>query len=500
MLNKFTSLTLNISASIAISLVASAVQAQPFRSAEPGERVHRYQIQIGEQIETANIEICFEGKAPEYLSIESKRGNRDLIKYPQSKQGRIEIQGRYWKTKFLPNNACLDYSVSLKRHHAKRTKESKSRKNIAYIETNTWLWLPETSKEQVDISLSFELPKWASISAPWQRTQLSKKEFLMGPQPQDWGYTLLIGDFEHKMSPISPGHYLNIATMRELPKKDKIISWLTNTAQSLENYLGDYPTAQTQIIVIAKTKMKQGPVPWGDFSRGNGFGIRFVIVPGYDIQEFYNDWTVTHEFSHQLLPKIHYDDIWLSEGLSSYLQYVLMGQSGILQKDKAWHRIYKGLQRGEKGTKKVTAEPLKETSGRRKSGGRSGRTMRIYWSGALYFLQADLALRQQSEGKVGLNQILLKLNRCCINGEKIWRGQALANKLDQLSETKIFGILYRDFSNSEKFPKYQSTFKQLGIAFSNTNESNSKVPNSKSLKLKIKQDSFADKIMDAASK
>jgi len=447
--------------------------------------VHQYKIEIDDNIANATVNICFDGQAPEYLAVDSENGNTDLVEFPHSKQGRIEIQGRYWKTKYLPDNACLDYVVDIKRHLAKRTKLSKNRKNIAYIETNTWLWLPEVSSEENDIALSFNLPKWASISAPWHQTDLARHDYLLGHQPQDWGYTLLIGDFERRLFEISPGHHLDIAHTRELPNNTEISKWLTETAKAVEHYLGDYPTPQTQIIVIEKDKLKHGPVPWGDFSRGNGFGIRFVIVPSYNIEAFYADWTATHEFTHQLLPKIHYDDIWLSEGLSSYLQYVLMGQSGRLEKEQAWYRIYKGLKRGEKGTQKVRKEPLYLTSNRRKSGGRSGRTMRIYWSGAAYFLKADLALRQHSEGKIGLNDILLKLNHCCIQGDKIWRGDELAAKLDELSNTKIFLESYKDISNSSKFPEFNSVFEQLGMT----------IPASGASKVRLKKNSHAWNIM-----
>lgn len=446
---------------------------------------HQYQIVIDEEIANASVQVCFDGAAPEYLTVDSNKGNRDLVGFPQSKQGSIEIQGRYWKTKYLPENACVNYIVNLERHHAKRTKNSKSRKNIAYIEKNSWLWLPETPNKDNQIRLNFKLPEWAEISTPWLQTKLSKHSFLLSQEPQEWGYTLLIGDFERHISEVSKGHFLNIASTRKLPKKEEITTWLTDTAKALESYLGVYPVQQTQIILISKSKIKHGPVPWGDFSRGNGFGIRFVIVPSFEIKDFYADWTATHEFSHQLLPNLEYDDIWLSEGLSSYLQYVLMGQSGVLKKEEAWQRIYNGLKRGEKGTAKIKAEPLKLTSSRRKSSGRAGRTMRVYWSGAAYFLKADLALRQQSDGAIGLDDILLKLNRCCIKSDKKWKGEELATKLDELSNSKIFLSSYQSMSSSSSFPEFEELFKLLGVS----------VPSAEATEVAVEQGSYAWEIM-----
>ncbi len=294
----------------------------------------------------------------------------------------------------------------------------------------------------------------------------------------------MVGDFDFRQERISNGHYLNIASVNSMSKSLEINRWLVDIAQSVQNYLGDFPSQQTQIILISKSGKKRGPVPWGDVSRGNGLGLLFVIAPSYNIEEFYADWTASHEFSHLLLPKIHYDDIWLSEGLASYLQNVIMAQAGQFSKEEAWLRIYKGFERGKKGADKIKNEPLSLTSSHRKGGGRSGRTMRIYWSGALYFLKADIALRQQSGGKVGLKDVLLKLRNCCLKYSKTWSGATLSKKLDSLSNSKIFSSLYQEFSNGTQFPEYQSTYKQLGISFSDKNE------------LSFKKNSLAHKIVE----
>jgi len=295
----------------------------------------------------------------------------------------------------------------------------------------------------------------------------------------------MIGDFKVDHPKVAKGHHLNIASVHGMQKSAAINRWLTDIAKGVDHYLGGYPIAQTQVIVISKNKLKSGPVPWGDFSRGNGFGIRFVVKTDNEIENFYADWTAAHEFSHQLLPKIHFDDIWLSEGLSSYLQYVLMGQMGSLSQEKAWSRLYSAFQRTKKSIAKSRAEPLLETSKNWGEGHHRDRRMRVYWSGALMFLKADVALRKKSNGQTGLNDILLKLNQCCIKGPKIWRGKNLVKQLDHLSTSNIFSELYREFANNSGFPSYDKTFEQLGIILPTDNKQT----------LVIKKDSIARTIM-----
>jgi hypothetical protein len=279
---------------------------------------------------------------------------------------------------------------------------------------------------------------------------------------------------------------LNVASIRGMKKKEKLHQWIRDTAKALENYLGEYPVKDTQVIVIPKTKKKHGPVPWGRLLRGNGMGILFVVIPDLPMEDFYTDWTATHEFSHMLIPNLEWDNKWLSEGLASYLEYVLMAQSEWISKEKAWIGIYEGLQRGEKGTEKLGRETLRATARTRGRSHRGGSRMRIYWSGALYFIKADLALRQQSNNKVGLSDILLKLNRCCVNHTKIWSGSFFAQKLDDLSNSKIFSDLYGEFWNGRSYPEYESTMKELGVSVN---------PNHPE-KLKIEKNSLAALIME----
>jgi len=446
--------------------------------------VHQYTIDIDKNLTSAKVRICFDGQPPSYLVVESKLANRDLIRFPQSAQGNVEIQGRYWVTRSLPSGACLDYQVSIERHKAKSSKVREKPVNVAYIEDNTWLWLPDELDKKDDVELTFNLPLNTNISTPWHPINLTENKFLLGHQPNDWSYSIMLGEFEVNHYPISPNAVLNVATVSAMKNKKQLHQWLQDTAKALKNYLGKYPVRDTQVIVVPKTKKKNGPVPWGQVLRGGGMGILFVVIPELPMEDFYADWTATHEFSHLLIPNLEWDNKWLSEGLASYLEYVLMAQSKWISKEKAWNGIYRGLQRGAKGTKKLN-ESLKETSQGRGHRYRRGVTMRIYWSGALYFVKADLALRQSSKNKVGLNDILLKLNQCCVDHTKSWSGKFLSQKLDEISNSKIFSKLYQELWHSTNFPEFETTMRQLGISVDSRNPE----------KLTLTKGSFADLIM-----
>jgi len=441
---------------------------------------YQYSVEFEDSLASAKIRVCFDGEQDDYLEIDRFVAYRSLTEKPLIKESNtdIEIEGRFWNVKGLNKNTCIKYSISfeenllkadLGKNNAGRRGLSNSKRNktILHLEENNWLWLPEKYDSLDTIDIKLILANQYQVSTPWQPLNSKRHHYRLGHEPQDWGYHIVIGDIKVAEIEIGENPRITIATINASNKTKSntqaIEQWLENIANSIKNYLGQYPLKHMQVVVYPKAGIKGSPVPWGEISRGNGLGILFVIRPDHAIEDFYDDWTASHEFAHSLLPKLRYRDIWLSEGLASYLQYVLMAQNNQITKEQSWTRIYKGLQKGLKGTQSVKREKLLDVSDNRKRGSRSGRTMRIYWSGAAYFLTADIRLRKGSKGKVGLNDVLLKLSNCCLKGNKVWSGGALASKLDELSNTTIFSILYKNMAYSSEFPKFNKEFESLGF-------------------------------------
>jgi hypothetical protein len=432
-------------------------------------RTHQYVVTLDKALTKAEVTICFDGKAPEYLAVDYKKATKDLIEFPKADRGHIEFQGRYWKTKNLKDNACIQYKSDIS-SHLYRPKSSRQKEiKISFQSDNTWLWLPESFLDNENAEITFNLPRNYQVSAPWQPITLGNhkenrrvKRFKIGHTPHDWGFTVVIGEFMLKKIRLNQTE-INLAILPNLKQKDELEQWVVDSFRSLNRYLNVIPLTHLQVILLENKRFKKGPVPWGDVKRGGGLAIRFVVNSRRAIEEFYADWTATHEFSHLLLPNIDRQDRWMSEGLASYLQYILMAQAGHITQQQAWQKLYEGFQRGIKGTEKIKSESLTQATKGRSNGDRYGRTMRIYWSGAAYFFIADWQLRELSQGKQTLADVLLKLNQCCIGSPKEWQGERLAQKMDELSETNIFTPLYTEIANSSKFPSTEKAFEALGI-------------------------------------
>ena len=88
--------------------------------------------------------------------------------------------------------------------------------------------------------------------------------------------------------------------------------------------------------------------------------------------------------------------------------------------------------------------------------------MRVYWSGAWYFLAADTRLRMQSGGKLSLDDALEKLNRCC--ADTPLSVPDMVDKLDELNRVVLFRPLYEDLIASTAVPPFETIFASLGIS------------------------------------
>lgn len=241
-------------------------------------------------------------------------------------------------------------------------------------------------------------------------------------------------------------------------EKIKLEQWLTKAAHTARQLYGQLPLPKSRIVIHRSRRTSNSPVPWAKPIRAGSQGIEFYVDVDQPLKSFLSDWTAPHEFSHLFIPYPGQQDLWLSEGFASYYQNVLMAREGILTPEAAWRKLYEGFARAERD--RNGRWNLRELSADRR--GRGG-TMRVYWSGALLFLEVDLALRRSSEGRQSLDNVVEAFNSCCRDEKHSWRGVELMAKFDQLSGTGLFSNLYRRYAESTAIPDHRPLFKELGL-------------------------------------
>ncbi len=124
-----------------------------------------------------------------------------------------------------------------------------------------------------------------------------------------------------------------------------------------------------------------------------------------------------------------------------------------------WQNLYAGFERGRKSNPELSPNEATRRSVR-------GSRMKVYWSGAALALMADVELRERSSGKESLDDVLDRLQDCCLPSTRTWSGLELFEKLDTLVSEPLFVGLYRRFPDTEGFPDTSEVYTRLGLSIS----------------------------------
>ena len=243
-------------------------------------------------------------------------------------------------------------------------------------------------------------------------------------------------------------------------KAAELVEWIRSTADNINLTYGRFPNPAPRIIVIPTTRRSWGggsAVIYGQVTRWNQETVELFVNPDRPIEEFYKDWTATHEFSHLMLPLLRQRYRWISEGFATYYQNVLMSRAGHYTPELAWQRLSEGFERGRASRPELSPNDA-ATAGIRRA------RMKVYWSGAAVALLADIELRRRSAGKESLDTVLGELQACCLPSRRLWTGHRLFGKLDSFLDTPVFMPLYRQYADTDGFPRMAPVLADLGVA------------------------------------
>ena len=424
--------------------------------------VHRYEIIVDGGLDRFKVHACFEGKAPSTLAAESD-GARFYLESMRVGDRSLEPEGDRVTLGAVPDNTCVDYTVKLDpAKGAAQSGGTETRRIGGGMLTAIGDWLWRTPDADASLELRFRVPQGIEVSTPWQREldAQGRAFFTAGPTPANWPGIVAFGHFKPRDIEV-PGAVIHVALMSlDTPAyEEKFVRWITGAARNAAQLHGRFPVASLQ-IVVAPTPRGRGPVPWAYVSRGGGPAIHLFVNATRPVEEFEQDWSLTHEMSHLFLPYVVSRDAWLYEGVPTYLQNELMARGGAITADEAWRRMQSGFVKGAAVAPGLSVVRANE----RVAFG--GVYLRVYWAGAAMMLAADLQLRADSGGTQSLDSALEQLARCCATEYRRWTAAEVMARLDELTGTTIFSDVMRAQLVAEGFPDYRSTFGKAGIDIS----------------------------------
>ena len=238
------------------------------------------------------------------------------------------------------------------------------------------------------------------------------------------------------------------------PKRIEMLHrWVEEAARATTLPSGRFPLRTARVRISEIDSRSTSPVPWGQTSRRDEVSVLLYVRRGANYEQLRADWTAVHEFSHLAHPYLGERGRWLAEGLASYHQNVLRARAGLLAPEEGWRRLDAGFRRGEA----AGPGPSLETLGRQRGG-----TMRVYWAGAAYWLEMDLALRR--DHGTALPDVLGRYADCCLVGTAQVTPEAFVAALDRIAGVDLFERRHREYADATTFPSLDNSYRALGIA------------------------------------
>jgi hypothetical protein len=223
--------------------------------------------------------------------------------------------------------------------------------------------------------------------------------------------------------------------------------WVERSARIVAQYYGHF----TAHLLMLQLEIVPGSgVHGGRTTNDSGLLIQASVGRDTTAADLAADWVLVHEMVHLALPEVGRRHNWLAEGLATYVEGMARAQFGNRAISDVWaeyrHSMPFGLPKAGEGG-------MDET----RSWGRT------YWGGALFCLQADVALRQQTGNRYGLQTAL----RAILNETGGYGSERDIEEVlrigDAATGTQVLQNLYRDVRTTAVTPDLDLLWKRLGV-------------------------------------
>jgi hypothetical protein len=224
-----------------------------------------------------------------------------------------------------------------------------------------------------------------------------------------------------------------------------IIQWTQTAARAVSSYLGAYPVSHVDVYV--GTGDDSGNISGVEFN-----GTRIVIGLGSELTEaeLADSWVMTHEMFHLALPILPHTAKWASEGLSDYLEPIARAGIGTLPPQRVWGEFARDM---PQGLPQPGDEGLDKTH----------TWARTYWGGTIFWLMADVEIRQRTKGTKSLVDALHAILAAGGNGTAEWSLQQVLDVGDRATGTHVLIELHDQYAPKPAVPDLNQLWQQLGI-------------------------------------
>ncbi len=227
---------------------------------------------------------------------------------------------------------------------------------------------------------------------------------------------------------------------------DAIAAFVTRQGRAVAGYFGRLPVDGTLVLVIPAERGMHGAT-----MGGGGASVLYFLGRSASADVLERDWVLAHELIHTGLPSLPRRQHWAEEGFASYLEPIARARAGLLPTSQVWRELIEGLPNGlpDPGDRGLDNTPT------------WGRT---YWGGALFWLLADVRIRERTGNRRSLDDALRALITQGGTISAHWRLSQALEVGDRAVRLSVLEDLHEEMGSQPLAVDLGALFHRLGAA------------------------------------
>ena len=223
--------------------------------------------------------------------------------------------------------------------------------------------------------------------------------------------------------------------------------WVATATRAVSAHFdGRFPVAHVDLYV--RFDDRRGKVHGGVTYGGRRINIRI----GRDARaaDLDKDWTLTHEMFHLAFPSLDEQYHWMEEGLSVYLEPIARARIGNMAVDQFWRETIEGMPQG-----------LPEAGDRGLN--RTHTWGRTYWGGALFWMLADVRIREKTQNRRSLDTAIRAILAAGGDGSVHWPVERVLAAADKATGTSVVCDLFAELAEKPTSTDLAELWGRLGV-------------------------------------
>jgi hypothetical protein len=230
--------------------------------------------------------------------------------------------------------------------------------------------------------------------------------------------------------------------------EEALAGWVDSSARAVRSYYGRASIRRALVVIVPG----RGRGPGFARTLGNG-GASILANVGERTTpaDLAGTWELIHELLHVSFPNMPREQAWLEEGMATYVEPLVRARLGIITPEEVFARFHERM-------------PLGLPEGGDQGLDHTHSWGRTYWGGALFYLLADVAIRERTGGRRSLDDALRAVLAAGGNVSQRWDVDQVVAAGDAATGVPVLRELYDRMGSAPAPVDLPALWRRLGVA------------------------------------